>query len=72
MQLRLGGDAPYQSDDPNHTTPTHRRKGEKEKTVEDKNGESNSGKQRGIDPALKTNQSNTIEYVVTKKIPWRY
>ena len=31
---------PYQSEDPNHTTPTHRKKEEKGKTVGDKKGAS--------------------------------
>ena len=31
---------PYQSEDPNHTTPTHRKKEEKVKTVGDKKGAS--------------------------------
>ena len=53
----------YQSEDPKPTKPSKRRKEEKEK-MENKKGVSSSGRQRSIDPALKTRQSHKV-------VPWR-
>ena len=63
---------PYQSEDPNPTKPTHRRKEEIGKSVGDKKWNEQLGQQKGIGPALKTRQSHTIEHRVSKIIPERY
>ena len=39
---------PYQSEDPSPTLPTYRRKEEKGKIVEDKNGESNKANKKAL------------------------
>ena len=60
-----------QSEDRNSTKPTHRRKEDNEKAVEDEKGESSSCQQRSIDPALKTHQSNPIDLTVNKIVLYR-
>ena len=60
---------PYQSENPSPIIPTHRKKEEKMKMVEDKNWSEQLGQQKGIGPALETCQSHTIEHRVRKIIP---
>ena len=68
----LGNATPYQSEDPNPTILTHRRKEEKGKTVEDTKGREQLGQSKGIGPAPKTSQSHTIEHRIIKIIPERH
>ena len=63
---------PYQSEDPSPTIPTHRRKAEKRKTVEDKKWSKQLAQSKDIGLALKTRQSHTVEHRVSKIIPVRY
>ena len=62
---------PYQSEDPNPTLPTYRKRRERENSWRQKRREQ-LGQQKGIGPALEIRQSDTIEYRVNQIIPERY
>ena len=72
MQGRERRLTPYQSEDPSSTLSTNRGKEEKGKIVEDKKRREQLGQQKGIEPALETRQSHTIEYGVNQIVPERY
>ena len=61
---------PYQSKDTGPTIPTYKKK-DRGKTVEDKKGACSLGQLKCIDHALKTCQSNSIEYMVSMIVPLR-
>ena len=63
---------PYQSEDPSPTLPTYRGKEEKGKIVEDKKRREQLGQQKGIESALETCQSHTMEYGFNQIVPERY
>ena len=55
---------------PSATIPTHRKKEENGKTENGRIGKHSSlGKWKTIGPALKTRESHTIEYMVSKIVP---
>ena len=61
---------PSQSEDPRPTLSTYKEKEEKGKIVEEKKVRATRPK-KGVEPALETRQSHTIEYGVNQIVPER-
>ena len=62
----------HPDDDPSPIIPTHRKKEEKGEKIKDKKGAGTVGQSKLIGPALKTRQTHTIKYGVSKIVPQIY